>query len=71
MSAFWLAESMSIYPKRCKNTKLSEDLKLKMIDAFLTHWQRIIMHILENHMPSLSFSTNEVIVSRACELSWK
>ena len=29
------------------------------------------MQILQDHMSSLSFSTNEVIVSRACELSQK
>ena len=30
-----------------------------MIDAFWTRWEQIMMQILEDHMSSLSFSTNE------------
>ena len=65
--AFWLAEIISTYPKQCKNV----NFKLKMNYAFLTHWEWIIMQILEDHMSSLSFPTIKVIVSRKCELSWK
>ena len=68
--AFWLAESMSIYPAKTWNWEC-KDFKLKMIDAFLTHWERIIMQTLEDHMSSLSFLTNEVIANRARELSRK
>ena len=67
---FWLAESMSIYPAKTWNWEC-KDFKLKMIDAFLTHWERIIMQTLEDHMSSLSFLTNEVIANRARELSRK
>ena len=46
----------------------SKYLKLKRL--FLKLFERIIMQI-SHHMSSLSFSTNEVIVSRARELSRK
>ena len=69
ITAFWLAESMSIYSKQCKNVKLR--VQRLEIDAFWTRWEWIILEILKDHMSSLSFSTNEVIVNRACELPRK
>ena len=64
ISAFCLAETMSIYPNQCKNVK-SREKKLKlgaivqrfeteMVDLFLTCWEQIIiMQILEDHMSSI------------------
>ena len=72
LSAFWLAEDISIYSKQCKT------LKLRMIDTFLSHWEPMLRKLILckcwkiTCQISLSFSTNnyKVIVSEACELSW-
>ena len=66
ISAFWLAED--ILSQTVQNFEIENDwCFLKSLRANVM--QINIMQMLQDHMSRLSFSTNKVIVSEACELS--